>query len=81
MRDLACDYVHVLTTLLLSQHTAFALHWLPVPTPMTVIGEQSRPTRTFRSWRMMPNRPRMMPTPAEFAYVAHANISVKHRNE
>ena len=67
----------VLTTLLLSQHTALALHALPVPTPMTLIGEQSRPTRALISWSTMPKRPRMAATPASLAYVAR--IEDQHR--
>ena len=57
----------VLTTLLFSQQTASAEHSLPVPTPMTVIGEQSRPTRTSRSWRTMPRRPRRVLMPGDEA--------------
>ena len=51
-------YYGILTTLLFWQQTAVALHELPVPTPMTEIGEQSRPTRTSTPWTTMPSRPR-----------------------
>ena len=70
MLELTHDCMLVLTTLLLSQHTALALHALPVPTPITLIGEQSRPTRAVISWMTMPKRPRMAATPASLACVA-----------
>ena len=49
----------ILTWLLSWQQTALAEQEPLLPTPMTVTGEQVRPTRTFRSWRTMPSRPRI----------------------
>ena len=51
--------------LLLSQHTAFAEHALPVPTPMTLMGEQLRPSSTLIPSRTMPARPRIADPSAE----------------
>ena len=56
-----------LTTLLFSQQTASAEHELPVATPMTLMGEQPRPTWAVTSWRTMPKRARIVETPAESA--------------
>ena len=48
--------------LLLSQQTVVEEHSLPVPTPTTVTGEQSRPTNASMGPRTMPSRPRMIDT-------------------
>ena len=50
------------------QQTTFALHELPVPTPMTVMGEQSRPTSASTPWRTMPSRPRRSDVAGSLAY-------------
>ena len=71
MRDLACDYVHVLTTLLLSQQTTFELHSLPVPTPMTLMGEQFRPRSASMPSMTMPSRPRRAAPEGDEAYNRH----------
>ena len=55
-----------LTTLLLVQQTALAEHALPVPTPMTVTGEQSSPMSPVISPRTIPRRPRRIEAVAEF---------------
>lgn len=52
------DLRGVRTKLLFWQQTGLALHSLPLPTPMTEIGEQVRPTNTEGSLRTTPSRPR-----------------------
>ena len=47
-----------LTTLLSWQHTVVEEHSLPVPTPMTVIGEQLRPRSASTPSRTTPSSPR-----------------------
>ena len=42
-----------------------AEHALPVPTPMTVMGEQFRPRRAVTSPRRIPSKPRMRPPDAD----------------
>ena len=44
--------------MVLEQDTEVPEQVLPEPTPMTVIGEQVRPTRTSTPWTTMPSRPR-----------------------
>lgn len=57
-----------LTTLLFSQHTALAEQAL-LPTPMTVMGEQSRPKRTSTPCTTIPRRPKSAVPSAELACV------------
>jgi hypothetical protein len=40
-----------------------------LPVPMTVMGEQDNPTRTFRSWTTMPRRPIIVVAAASLAFV------------
>ena len=44
--------------MLLSQQTTFELHALPVPTPMTLMGEQFRPRTASIPSMTMPSRAR-----------------------
>jgi hypothetical protein len=44
-------------------------HQLPLPTPMTVMGEHVRPTRTLTSWTTMPRRPRRREAAGSLALV------------
>ena len=62
-----------LTTTPLEHDTVVPLHAEPVPTPMTLIGLQVRPSSTLRSLRLMPSRPRRAEPDAELAL--QANIS------
>ena len=56
-----------LTTLLFWQQTGVA-EQPPCPRPMTVMGEQSRPTSASRGETTIPSRPRSTPTsPPELA--------------
>lgn len=57
----------ILTTLLFVQHTVLEEQALPVPTPMTVIGEQSRPIKPVMGPRTIPSKPRRRLAPAELA--------------
>ena len=50
-----CWPKYILTWLLSSQHTALAEQEEPLPTPMTVIGSQVRPTRASTSWTTIPS--------------------------
>jgi hypothetical protein len=63
-----------LTTALFSQQTTSAEHSLPVPTPVTVMGEQSRPRRTSWSVRTMPSRPNKRPPTVELACDASVRV-------
>ena len=53
------------------QHTAFAEHWLLLPTPTTVMGEQSSPTGTSRPCRTMPSSPRSEDIPGSLDCCVH----------
>ena len=57
----------ILTTLLFSQHTVLAEQELPLPTPMTEMGEQPRPIFAVVSWRTTPRRARRAEPAAELA--------------
>ena len=46
-----------LTASVLVQQTGFAVHALPLPMPMAVIGEQVKPRSPVRSPRTMPSNP------------------------
>ena len=63
----------VLTTALSWQHTTLAEQLPPEPTPMTVMGEQLRPTRTSTPWTTMPSRPRRSDVAGSLA--CHSSIS------
>ena len=60
------DRVH--TTLLFSQHTGVAEQAFPLPTPMTLMGEQLRPRRPVTPSRTMPRRPSKRPPSTEEDY-------------
>lgn len=51
--------------LLFSQQTVPALHALPLPRPITLMGEQLRPSRPVTLPKTMPRRPRSRPPSAE----------------
>ena len=57
----------MLTTLLFWQQTALAEQLLPLPTPMTVMGEQSRPRRTSTPCTTTPSNPRRSEPAEELA--------------
>ena len=51
------------------QHTGLAEQALPLPMPMTLMGEQFTPKRPVTSERTMPRRPRRKLADAEFAWM------------
>ena len=69
--------------LLFSQQTGLALHALPLPTPMTLMGEQPRPSRPVTLPKTMPKRPASRFASAEVDYnvrVTSACLVTTRRN-
>lgn len=58
----------ILTTLLLVQQTGLAVQAFPLPTPTTLMGEHSKPTRVPIGPRTIPSSPASRPAVAEVLY-------------